>query len=89
MWCFEWKISREVTSIPPKDAELLDHSLAGKIDWESFYTEGKRTRPFLRNVPDENLVGYINQGASGKEMRLIWGAASVGTRFIWRRQVSG
>ena len=45
-----------------KDAELLDHSLAGKIDWESFYTEGKRTRPFLRNVPDENLVGYINQG---------------------------
>ena len=45
-----------------KDAELLDHSLAGKIDWESFYTEGKRTRPFLRNVPDENLVGYVNQG---------------------------
>lgn len=45
-----------------KDAELLDHSLAGKIEWESFYTEGKRTPPFLRNVPDENLVGYINQG---------------------------
>ena len=45
-----------------KDAELLDHSLAGKIDWESFYTEGKRTPPFLRNVPDENLVGYVNQG---------------------------
>ena len=45
-----------------EDAERLDHSLAETVDWESFYAKGKRTPPFLRNVPDENLVGYVNQG---------------------------
>ncbi len=41
---------------------FLDHSLATKVDWESFYAEGTRTPPFLRNVPDENLVGFVEQG---------------------------
>lgn len=45
-----------------EDAAFLDHSLAAKVDWESFYAEGKRTPPFLNNVPDENLVGYVEQG---------------------------
>ena len=45
-----------------KDAELFDHSLAEEVDWESFYAQGKRTPPFLRNVPDENLVRYVELG---------------------------
>jgi SAM-dependent methyltransferase len=45
-----------------EDAELLDRSLAENVDWESFYAKGKRTPPFLRNVPDENLVRYVKRG---------------------------
>ncbi len=44
------------------DAELLNMSLPHKIDWESFYARGKRTPPFLRNIPDENLVEWFEQG---------------------------
>ena len=45
-----------------RDAELLDRALPDKIDWEAFYTEGKRKPPFLTDKPDENLVGYFEQG---------------------------
>ncbi len=45
-----------------EDAERLDHSLAENVDWESFYAKVKRTPPFLRNVPDENLVRYFELG---------------------------
>jgi len=45
-----------------KDAEWLDRALPEKIDWESFYAHGKRNPPFLTDKPDENLVGYFEQG---------------------------
>ncbi len=44
------------------DAELLNRTLPDKIDWEAFYTEGNRKPPFLTDKPDENLVGYFEQG---------------------------
>ncbi|MDE2887133.1 MAG: methyltransferase domain-containing protein [Gemmatimonadota bacterium] len=44
-----------------EDAALFDRGLPEVVDWESFYAEGKRTPPFLRNVPDENLVGFVGQ----------------------------
>lgn len=38
--------------------ELLDTLLPNRVDWEPFYADGKRTPPFLQNLPDENLVSY-------------------------------
>lgn len=57
----------QIPDIPQKpiltsdDAAFLEHSLATKVDWESFYSEGQRTPPFLRNVPDENLVRFVEK----------------------------
>ena len=45
-----------------RDAEQLDLALSDKIGWESFYAQGKRNPPFLTDKPDENLVGYFEQG---------------------------
>ena len=45
-----------------RDVEQLDRALPDKIDWESFYAQGKRTPPFITGKPDENLVGYSEQG---------------------------
>ena len=42
--------------------KLLDGMLPMKVIWEPFYAEGKRTPPFLQNIPDENLVGYFEDG---------------------------
>ncbi|MCY3771908.1 MAG: class I SAM-dependent methyltransferase [Gemmatimonadetes bacterium] len=56
-----------MSSIPRKpihtirDAERLDLALSGKIDWESFYAQGKRNPPFLTDKPDENLVSCFEQ----------------------------
>ena len=44
------------------DAERIDSSLPDGVEWEHFYAQGKRTPPFLKNVPDENLVRYFKQG---------------------------
>lgn len=48
-------------NINNEDAACFDRDLPRVVDWESFYAEGKRTPPFLRNVPDENLVGFVGQ----------------------------
>ena len=45
-----------------KDAERLECAPPDKIDWESLYANGKRNPPFLTDSPDENLVGYFEQG---------------------------
>lgn len=45
-----------------KDAARVDTSIPDGVDWERFYAHGKRTPPFLKNVPDENLVRYFEQG---------------------------
>ena len=45
-----------------RDAERVDRALPDKIDWESFYTSSKRNPPFVTDKPDENLVGYFEQG---------------------------
>lgn len=44
------------------DAERYGRALHDNIDWESFYAHGKRNPPFLTDSPDENLVGYFDQG---------------------------
>ncbi len=44
-----------------EEAGLFDRDLPAVVDWECFYAEGTRTPPFLRNVPDENLVGFVEQ----------------------------
>ena len=44
------------------DAERFGRTLPDKIDWESFYAYGKRNPPILSDSPDENLVGYFEQG---------------------------
>ena len=49
------------TILTSEDAALFDHDLPEVVEWESFYAGGKRTPPFLRNVPDENLVGFVEQ----------------------------
>ena len=45
-----------------RDAEQVYRALPDKIDWESFYAQGKRNPPFLTDSPDENLVGYFEHG---------------------------
>lgn len=45
-----------------EDAASFDRELPEVVEWESFYAEGKRTPPFLRNVPDENLVRFVERG---------------------------
>ena len=58
----------DMANIPRKpihtvtDAERVDSSLPDGVEWERFYAQGKRTPPFLKNVPDENLVRYFKQG---------------------------
>ena len=57
----------QIPDIPRKpiltgeDAASFDRDLPHVVEWESFYAEGTRTPPFLRNVPDENLVGFVEQ----------------------------
>ena len=41
--------------------QLLDLTFPAKVEWESFYAEGKRKPPFLKNIPDENLVRYFRE----------------------------
>lgn len=43
--------------------QILDAFLPVKTDWEYFYSEGRFQPPFLRNLPDENLVSYFDTGA--------------------------
>lgn len=39
--------------------DALDDALPMKVNWETFYTDGKRTPPFFQNKPDESLVSYF------------------------------
>ncbi len=45
-----------------EDAEQIKIALPDRIDWENFYTSGKRNPPFLTDMPDENLAAYFEQG---------------------------
>ena len=45
-----------------KDAVRVDAAVPDGVDWERFYARRNRTPPFLKNVPDENLVRYFEQG---------------------------
>ncbi|MCY3765112.1 MAG: class I SAM-dependent methyltransferase [Gemmatimonadetes bacterium] len=49
-------------NLTSEEAALFDRDLPEVVEWESFYAEGKRTPLFLRNVPDEHLVGFVEQG---------------------------
>ena len=42
--------------------DALDDALPMKVNWETFYTDGKRTPPFFQNKPDESLVSYFESG---------------------------
>lgn len=41
---------------------ILDGLIKSKMEWEPFYSEGKRKAPILQNKPDENLVEYFEKG---------------------------